>query len=609
MITQISQLRATFLGALLTLPSSSLGEVFLVTNLNDDGPGSLRAAITDANNTSAPDIIRFSDGQNGSINFKDGNSRILSVNSTLNVTQPVEIQGPGRELLALDGGGDRDFILEAGESRVLSLRGSNNTNSQRILDLTIQNGTALLGGANIQVIGSLDLIRCTVRGGRAIAQDRNANTNNQNNADGGGLNHLGLTLLVDSCDFVDNGTIGNFSQGGGLYSQSGTALLRNSRFYQNTTEGRVSEGGGIGLRSDTIMENCEVSENETLSSSSGGGGIYTDDVFTAIQTTISGNRVGENTGITGYSVGGAFASVGFQNATFEHCTIINNDAPSGAGQSGGISSFSSGTISLFNTILAGNRAADLERIPGSSTRFRDLGFNLFGTGPGFNLIPTRQASSVYGISAPLNFISDLAFHGGRTRTHRLIDNGLPGPRAIDAGPTRAQWLSARGSTFLLEQRGTDFPRIVNNRLDIGAYEFQADIDRDNDGLPDAVEEIVNGLDPNVADGDQDLDQDGLSNLAEYTLSGITAITDRSECFTVNLTSNLDEITIRFNSSPNREYRIRSASNLSAPLAEIRSDFARFPENNPQELSLPTAGPRAFFQIEAQIPEALREIFE
>lgn len=590
-------------GLLLAQPNTLLSEVFLVTNVNSTGPGSLQTAIINANSTTTPDIIRFSDGQNGSINFRDGIPRVLSIASTLNITQPLEIQGPGRNQLAIDGGGNRDFIIEPGEQRVFALTGSNRTNRHRILDLTIQNGTALLGGANISVIGSLDLIRCTVRGGRAIAQNLNAGTNNNQNADGGGLNHTGLNLLIDSCDFVDNGTIGNFSQGGGLYSQSGTATIRNSRFYQNTTEGRVSEGGGIGLRSETLMENCEVSENQTLGSSSGGGGIYTDDTFTAIQTTISGNIVGAITGETGYSVGGAFASVGSQNATFEHCTIVNNEAPSGTGQGGGISSFSFGTISFFNTILAGNRSVDLERIPGSSTRFLDLGFNLFGIGAGFNLITNQQSTTTYNLTSPLDFISDLAFHGGRTRTHRLLNSQTQQINAIDIGPTPDQWLAARGNTFPLEQRGEDFPRIVNARLDIGAYEFQTFIDRDNDGLPDAVENIVTGLDPDLPDADQDLDGDGLNNLSEYTLSGISAISDNRSSFSLSLnpTRNNGELALTFNGSPNREYRLLSGNNLNTPLQETNPDFTQFPENSPQQFRLLSPGPKAFFQIEARIP--------
>ncbi len=584
-------------------------EEFLVTNLADSGPGSLREAIASANATSALDTIIFANRQNGGLDFEDGVSRIIFVESTLEITEPVEIRGPGKDLLAIDGGGDGDFLIEAGESRVFSLVGSNRTNSHRIQDLTIQNGTALLGGANISVIGSLELIRCTIRGGRAVSADPDVMRNTRQNADGGGLSHNGLALLIDACEFTNNGTIGNFSQGGGLYSENGTALIRNSRFYQNTTEGFVSEGGGIGLRSPTVMESCEVSDNETIAASSGGGGIYTDDTFTAIQTTISGNTVGAATGIIGYSVGGAFANVGNQNTRFEHCTIVDNEAPPGTGQGGGISTVSSGTISFFNTILAGNRSADLERIPSAPTTFIDLGFNFFGTGPGFGLIAAPQSSSVYGITAPLDFISDLEFHGGSTRTHRLLNDPSQTRSAVDAGPTGAQWLAAIGQTFLFEQRGGDFPRVVNSRLDVGAYEFQAVIDNDSDGIPDAVEEIVIGLDPNIADGSEDLDDDGLDNATEYNLSGISAIADRNQRFTLRLErlSDTGEVILKFNSSTNREYRVRSGSDLASSLPVFNPDFLQFETSGPQEMTIPASNPQTFFQIEGQIPDALREI--
>jgi len=361
------------------------------------------------------------------------------------------------------------------------------------------------------------------------------------------------------------------------------------------------------------MENCEVAENETIGASSGGGGIYTDDEFTAIQTTISGNIVGADTGIPGYSVGGAFANVGRRNATFEHCTIVHNQAPSGAGQGGGISSVSFGIISFFNTILAGNDVDDLERVPTAFTRFADLGFNLFGVGSGFDLIPVQQPSSEYGIEIAevSEVISALDFHGGTTRTHRLLANPTQTFSAIDAGPTREEWEAAREETFLFEQRGGDFPRVVNGRLDIGAYEFQGVIDSDNDGLPDAVEEIIEGLDPTTADGAEDLDQDGINNLTEYTLSGIAAINDNSLRFEVNLALRPDtgEVALRFNNSLNREYRVRSATDLSTPLQALSPDFIQFEKNEAQELRLAAPDSRAFFQVEGQVPDTLKEIFD
>lgn len=593
----------------LTLAGVVQGENFVVTTLTDQGVGSLRAAIASANATTEPDTISFSRGENGTLNFEDGTERILFLQDTLTITQPLEIQGPGKRLLILDGGGDGDFEVTVGENQVFSFSGSTLQNPHRLSDLTIQNGTALLGGGNISVFGSIELWRCEIRNGRAIASNPDFTDNSSVNADGGGLFHSGGNLLIDSCTFIENGTSGNFSQGGGLYSELGNALIRRSRIVANTTDGFVSEGGGIGLRSSTIMEDCEVTENETLASSSGGGGIYTDDDFIARNSTISKNIVGATTGINGYSIGGAFANVGFGNTRFENCTITDNFAPPGTGQGGGISTVSRGEISFFATILIGNDAVDLERIPNASTRFVDLGFNLFGTGTGFDLIAQRQATSTYGILSKDGVFTDLDFYGGFTRTHRLIVTDTTEEiSAVDTGPTRAELVTVTAQQTLFDQRGSDFPRVVGERLDIGAYEFQAFSDRDNDGLPDAVEEIVEGLNPDLPDGAEDLDRDGLSNRDEYQLLGIAAINDANLNLDLEISpmTLANEISLSFQASPNREYRLLATDDLSQELTNVQSGFLRFDEAGLQVIEVPDLGNIGFLRLEGQIPEALRD---
>ena len=587
-------------------------EVFEVTTIADQGEGSLRAAIAAANATSAPDIIVFSDGSEGGIDFQDGLSRLIVLGSPLGVTAPLEIQGPGTEALSLDGAGDGDFSVETGETRVFSLTGSTAGNPHRIRALTIQNGSSFLGGANIRVTGSLELFDCVVRGGRAVATAPNISFNSTQNADGGGLFHSGGILLVEDCLFSDNGTIGNFSQGGALYSENGVATLRGCRIVDNTTEGEISEGGGVGFRSVTLMENCEVAGNETIGASSGGGGIYTDDEFVARQCTISGNIVGKVTGVDGYSVGGAFANVGSRDATFEHCTIVDNFAPEGQGQGGGISSLSFGEISFFATILIGNDVVDLERIPMASTRFVDRGFNFFGIGEGLDLIPNREATSVYGITSTAGILADLDFNGGKTRTHRILASQTVNQiSAVDTGPTLADLnaIVLSGSPFLFEQRGADFPRIVNERLDIGAYEFQDFIDSDGDGLPDAVEQVVAELDSSVADSNDDLDGDGLSNLEEYLLSGIAAISDPTLRFELQVERSIltQDVNLLFQASRNREYRVLETSDLLNEFEAVDTAFNRFVEGGLQEESIPVQEPRSFFRIEGRVPNALLEV--
>ena len=410
-------------------------------------------------------------------------------------------------------------------------------------------------------------------------------------------------MLVEACEIFENGTIGNFSQGGGLYSENGSLTIRGSRIFSNTTNGAVSEGGGLGLRSTTVLEDSEVSDNETLASSSGGGGVYTDDEFLARNTTFSGNVVGAATGIQGYSVGGAFASVGFGNAAFEACTIVDNRAPSGTGQGGGISTFSRGQISFFSTILIGNDAVDLERIPNAITRFIDRGYNLFGIGSGFDLIEERQGTSVYGVSSDEGILDVLDFYGGPTRSHRL---SVGGSNTIDFGPTRSIYEAETGEAAFFDQRGVDFPRSSGERLDVGAYEFQTFLDRDNDGLPDAVEEIVEGLNPDLPDAELDLDGDGIRNYDEYVQLGILAINDRERFLRPSISSltGFEEVQLNFQTSPNREYRLRFGEGLSEELMTEQTDFLRFLGESKGAITIPVSEERMFFRVESRIPEEL-----
>jgi len=141
----------------------------------------------------------------------------------------LEIVGPGKALLAIDGGGDGDFLVESGEVRVFSFAGSTVAEPHRVTDLTIRNGTSILGGANIRVFGSLELVRCEISGGRGVAANPSVNGNTTENADGGGVFHSQGPMLVEACEIFENGTIGNFSQGGGLYSENGSLTIRGSR--------------------------------------------------------------------------------------------------------------------------------------------------------------------------------------------------------------------------------------------------------------------------------------------------------------------------------------------------------------------------------------------
>jgi hypothetical protein len=114
-----------------------------------------------------------------------------------------------------------------------------------------------------------------------------------------------------------------------------------------------------------------------------------------------------------------------------------------------------GTLSIQNTILAGNNAPSSADLSGSLT---SLGHDLIGIGDGGS---GYAATDLVGTAAsPLDpLLGPLQDNGGPTQMMAL----LPGSPAIDAGAlTDMEW----------DQRGPGYPRLVNGATDIGAYEVQ-----------------------------------------------------------------------------------------------------------------------------------------
>src|SRR5688572_14473075 len=76
-----------------TLEAKWAPAVFSVENLNDAGPGSLRAALDDANASAGPDGVLFADGLSGTITVSNG---------PISITDSVEVRGPGANVVTID---------------------------------------------------------------------------------------------------------------------------------------------------------------------------------------------------------------------------------------------------------------------------------------------------------------------------------------------------------------------------------------------------------------------------------------------------------------------------------------------------------------------------
>src|SRR6266851_1271421 len=252
---------------------------------------------------------------------------------------------------------------------------------------------------------------------------------------------------------------GRTTQGGGVYVYSGNLTLSSSILSDNQAVGANGPypggpgpsgmGGGIYVAGGSVevFQNT-LSANGSRGGDGGQGG-------TTVEGLCPGGEGGNGIG------GGLLVSGG--DVEVQHSTLFANQAtggsggvgegygPDGQGMGGGLS-FNMGTLRTRNTILAGNMAQTTAR--DLSGNLGSLGHNLIGNstgGSGFD------ATDLLDVNPRLGPLQD---NGGPTLTHAPLE----GSPAIDAGD------NTDAPEF--DQRGEGFPRIVNDIIDIGAFEVQ-----------------------------------------------------------------------------------------------------------------------------------------
>ena len=387
----------------------------VVTTNADSGEGSLRKAIQDACNGGA---IVF-DMTPGHVT-----SPITLTTGELFINKNLTIQGPGASLLTVmrsAAGATPDFrIFNIAAGSTVKLSG-----------MTISNGK--LGSSLI----------------------------------GGGVNNISATLTIT--DSVVSGNTADF--GAGIYN-GGTLVLINSTISNNATIG--GSGGGILSTSSLGGSNPALTIiNSTISDNSEGGGIYIGSgPVTIINSTVSKNST--------QGGGGGILNTGSNASTITNSTITGNRADAVTGNSGGVGGGLerlSGTVTLQNTIVAGNfRGTGSTRDDIFGAVDATSSFNLIGDGTNMTGISNGSSGNMVGSSgSPINaMLGTLASNGGPTQTHLL----LPNSSAIGAGSNAnlpADAFDLDGDTdsaeiLPVDQRGLGFSRIVNSTVDMGAVE-------------------------------------------------------------------------------------------------------------------------------------------
>ncbi|HMC89491.1 MAG TPA: hypothetical protein VKI17_08080, partial [Gemmataceae bacterium] len=308
----------SFVPRLEPLEVRSLPSTFTVTNLNDSGSGSLRAAVLAADAHPGPDTINFKPGLSGTIRLTSGE---------LAVTDTVKIQGPGALQITVSGNH---------ASRVFDISGAANVS---ISGLTIADGLATQGGGILNETGStLSLSQCIL-----------ANNQAQGGQGGGALlNETGASLSLTGSTLSGNQAIAAPASdvfGGGLLNE-GTSNVTASLFRGNQALGGASFtffGGSVGGGIDNF-----------------GGG-----TLTLTNTIFVNNQAISAAGLY-FGVGGALENnSGFDNtqpstAQISNCLFLDNLATGGAGASGNGGAIDNegvgATMTVRYTALIGNRA-------------------------------------------------------------------------------------------------------------------------------------------------------------------------------------------------------------------------------------------------------------
>jgi hypothetical protein len=481
--------------------------VYTVTDTSDNNTGSgtsgdLLYCITqaNANTNTAGSLIQFDPTV-----FSNSNPKTITLAATLELK---EKDGP--EVIQ-EGGG----TIETPEAVTIS---GNNTVGVFLVDpgvtatlsgLVIANGQASAMGGGIDNGGTLTVFNCTVEnntaqfGGGIYNNGTLTVTDNtyiQNNVAkaglGGGIYNDGATVTVG---FVGNPTFiidNSANRGGGIDNDNGGTLTVTG---SDLSGNQAKRGGGLintATSTVTISDSLLLDDGAsgTTSNASGGGGFYSSGTGSMTGCTVMRNTA-EGSGGGIFVSGGALtitnttvadnslsAPMGAGAGVYEkagtlvavNCTIAYNSLPQGDSGNGGGIDVLDGTATVDNTIIALNTdgagpAAQPDNfyVNGGGSVTPASANNLIGIGGGNSGLKNGVNGNLVGVASP--GIGMPFENGGPTYSIALF----PGSPAIGAGSV-ALAVDPHGKPLTTDQRGPGYPRIVNGKVDIGAFERPAE---------------------------------------------------------------------------------------------------------------------------------------
>jgi hypothetical protein len=475
-----------------------------VTNLsgNASTPGSLGYEVA---NAAAGDTIQFQ--TTGTIYLTSGN---------VSITQNLTIDGTGANITVsganLSGNSYGGVFNDKSSATV------------RISGLNITGGSAQNGGGIANFNGTLTLTNDILSGNSATSigggiynfsgavtlNNVTLSNNSATNAGGGIFSEAGALTLTNDTLSGNSAT----HSGGGIFNDAALTLT-NDTLSGNSASikggGIYNNGGTLTLTSDTLSGN----------SASTGGGIYNNDAaLTLTNDTLSGNSASIKGGGIYNDIGGTL--------TLTSDTLSGNSATN---TGGGIYNIGGSSVTVYDTIIAGNTASTSPDFSGAVTT--DKGYNLIGNTSG----SSGFSKTNHDILSPGNlYLGFLQNNGGPTPTIALLPGspalgagdpftltGASATASIKAGAVTAGNITSGGFDYVTpptvtitgdgtgamatatisngqvtgitifnggmnyttatisfsggflttDQRG--FQRVVNGKIDIGAYENQSQL--------------------------------------------------------------------------------------------------------------------------------------
>ena len=345
------------------------------------------------------------------IDFAPGISDIVLGGTELTIDSKVTIDGPGVELLTIDGdNASRVFNVSSGVSAELN-------------DLTITGGSSTSNGGGIYNSGDLTLDRVVV-------------VDNHSGGSGGGLYSVeGSSVQIDASTFEANTAI---HAGGARINTagSGDSSVTNSTFVGNRAENgtTTSSGGALYVWGGTNSGTVKI-----------------------VGSTFSGNSAETATG--------GLRAQNFALVEVINSTITNN---SSASSSAGIGSWGSSSILMHNSIVVGNTSTADPTFSDADGAFDAASsYNLIGNTTS-SALQDPNDNNQWGITEQQIALTALGNYAGPTWTHALQEGSL----AIDMGSDMAAaeiTTDQRGFA-----RSVDISNINNditNIVDIGAFEY------------------------------------------------------------------------------------------------------------------------------------------